>query len=278
MHSNYFSSAYNYYQAPQSQWNPNPAPSSYHPPAFAQTIIQHAAPYNAYPTPPPPPTNAKFSSSSSSLANALGGGPAPNKPKTYPPSESKAFFDDFVTKTVKDIPPQKPRMLPEVVMDTSLPSTPTKQGLHQRTFQKELPQSSPDPLRMGYSSPLTPLTMTSQATPKKRKVMEVFIDSPSKRPHNSDLPPSSPSKTLQASTSSTLRKPGSSSSNAFTPQKMEVFVEITPTRRPFSTPSHSRTHSDLGGYGQEDDDIRRMSVKSSAKRTGGRDDRGLSND
>ncbi|KLO06964.1 hypothetical protein SCHPADRAFT_1002012 [Schizopora paradoxa] len=267
------SSAYNYYQAPQSHWNPNPAPSSYHPPAFAQSIIQHAAPYNAYPTPPPPSINATFSSSSSSLANALGGGPAPNKPKTFPPSESKAFFNDFVSKTVKDIPPQKPRVLPEVVMDASLPSTPTKQRLQQRSLQKELPQSSPDPLRMGYSSPLTPLTMTSQATPKKRKIMEVLIDTPSKRPHSSDLPPSSPSKTPQTATSSTLRKPGSRDSSAFAPPKMEVFVEITPTRRPFSTPSHSRTHSDLGGYGQEDDDIRRMSVKSSLKRTGGRDDR-----
>ncbi len=158
-------------------------------------------------------------------------------------------------------------------MNTSLPPTPTKLPVLQRTPQQEQLHSSPDPLRMGFSSPLTPLT--SQATPKKRKVMEVLIDTPSKRPHKFELPPSSPSRTPQTSTSSSLRK-GSSGSNAFVPPKMEVFVEITPTRNPFSTPSQSRTHSDLGGYGQEGDDdyMRRMSIKSSAKRTGERDDRG----
>lgn len=226
-------------------------------------MVQHNAPYNAYPTPPPP----GISTSSSSLAGALGA-PTSAPEKKYHPNESKAFFNDFLSNASKELPPQ-----PRSVGVRSPPSTPP------------IPQSSPDPLRLGNASPLTPLS-SATVTPKKRKIVEVLIETPSKRSHSTESP--FPALNLQRKDSVTSFK-----SNAV-PQlpKLEVYVEVTPPPKSWSTPSTKGkgrqmvpSSDDLDGYGSEDEDEymkRKEAVsmsngaRSSGKRTGDRDGRGAS--
>ena len=252
--------------------------------------MHQVAPYNAYPT--PPPAAAIFQSSSSSLAGALGPmnaqaqAPKPQyreerRPvQQYKPSESGAFFNKFLSEKTKALPkPQPP---------------PPRQ-----TFQSKPPQpssplpvlSSPDPLLKSVTaSPLTPM-QSSQFTPKKRKLVGVVLESPTKKaaistsPFQSQLtplPPSSP-RTPQTSTSSTVTK--TEHTGTMTKPRMQVFVEVTPSRMLPSTPSKQHTKgsmasSDLGGYGSEDEQEytkRRemiMNGRSTGKKTGERDERG----
>ncbi|KAH8114301.1 hypothetical protein DFH11DRAFT_1508962 [Phellopilus nigrolimitatus] len=271
--------AVNYYSSLPSHWHPAPAPSSYQLSPFAQSVMHHAAPHNAYPT--PPPGSIPFSSSSSSLANALGTPTSgedkhvQKKRETHrSPNDSTEFFNNFLEEKVKELPKaQQPR---NMGLKSSPPSTP------------RINQSSPDPLHIGSpaSSPLTPLT-TSQVTPKKRKLVEVVIETPSKRPSASSkmlsLRPSSP-HTPQTSTSSTVIKADDTRTPTHTP-RMQVYVEVTPPPKTWTTPSHfqlqrSLGSSDLGGYGSEDEDdyARRRetmmnSIRSTGKKTGDRDDR-----
>lgn len=234
--------------------------------------MQQVAPYNAYPT--PPPAAATFQSTSSSLAGALG--PMDVQPRQreerkpmqqYNPSESKSFFNKFLSDKVKELPKPKPQPRQSIFNNPPLPSSPLAA------------QSSPDPLLKSVTaSPLTPFT------PKKRKMIEVLIESPTKKiaaspsPFSSQLtplPPSSP-RTPQTSTSSTIMK--SENANTFPKPRMQVVVEI-------STPSKNRTtpmqSSDLGGYGSEDEleyaKRREMLLngRSPGKKTGERDERGM---
>lgn len=262
-------SAYGQYSAPQSQWNQSLAPSSFQTPPFAQSVIQHLAPYDVYPTPPPP----GITTSSSSLAHALGIPAPPQERKIYHPQESTAFFNNFLSETTKKINPQRQGLN----VNTTPPSSPA------------IAQSSPDPLAMG-SSPYTP--STSVVTPQKRKKAHVVIESPLKRHQSRDssLTPLTSQRTSTPSTATQLntapRKP-----------RMEAYVELIPPPKSWlsNTPSLSQKtkgkqkavyadDDDLGGYGSEDaltHPGRAMSanlssaVRSSGKRTGDRDDRGM---
>lgn len=273
----------NYYQTPSSHWNPYAVPSSYQQPPFAQSLIHHLAPYNSYPTPPPP----SFSSSSSSLANALGTPPRKKERDVKSKeenmsdlgrksSESATFFNDFLRDNVKSL--SKTEKTSSVTNKISPPSTPT------------VKPSSPDPLRMGsgMSSPFTSLS-SSQTTPKKRKLVEVLIESPSKKAYSTTKQFKSSSSTIstpQTQVEVTPRKAGNSTAPVSwsQPAKMQVVVEVTtPSSKPWLTPKRSRlqhsVNSSLGGYGSEDeiDYLRRKEIASSArstgKKTGERDDR-----
>lgn len=244
--------------------------------------MQQVAPYNAYPT--PPPASSTFQSTSSSLAGALG--PMDVQPRQreerkpmqqYNPSESKSFFNKFLSDKVKELPKPKPQPRQTIFNNPPLPSSPLAA------------QSSPDPLLKSVTaSPLTPIN-ASQFTPKKRKMIEVLIESPTKKiatspsPFSSQLtplPPSSP-RTPQTSTSSTIMK--SENANTFPKPRMQVVVELSTPSRNWSSPQSQRRmqSSDLGGYGSEDEleyaKRREMLLngRSPGKKTGERDERGM---
>ncbi|EJC97952.1 uncharacterized protein FOMMEDRAFT_114738 [Fomitiporia mediterranea MF3/22] len=274
-------SSTSYYPCPPSHWNESSAYSSYQPAPFAQSVMQHAVPYNVYPTPPPAQVPMNFSSASSSLANALGS-PTTNRrtssesKKQLPASQSNStdsarFFNNFLNDQVKELP--KAVQQRNARMD-SRPSTPIKQA------------SNPDRLRMDSVPPSSPLTSLpdSQSSPRKRKIVEVLIDTPSKRPSTSSH--MGPSQAIQPTTSE-FNSAKVNRQIEITPSrtpKMQVYVEITPTSKGYVTPSRSRINenppsSDLGGYGMdyEDRDGRNKDAMSGArstgKRTGYRDDR-----
>lgn len=174
-------------------------------PALAQSVLEQTALQHMHPTPPPP----GIRSSSSSLANALG--PINDNER----HESKAFFNNFVEETVKHIPPRSNAIRPRTP-----PSSMTAA------------KSSPDPLALPASSPLTPSTITM--TPKKRKMVEVVIETPSKKLH--------------------LNSPDIKPRSLPSPFKLQPYVQInTPFKYP-STPTsalraQASSPADLGGYG-----------------------------
>ncbi|KAI5117240.1 hypothetical protein M0805_001558 [Coniferiporia weirii] len=262
--------AVGHYSYPSSEWNPLPSQSSYQPSSFAQSLIQHVAPYNAYPT--PPPAGLVFSSSSSSLANALGTPPSKREKKMiYNSIESTTFFNDFLDEKVKQLPRhQNPR---DVQRRHSPPSTP------------RISQSSPDPLRMENmdTSPHSPVS-AAQTTPKKRKLVEVVIESPRKWPASSlnySIIP--PFRTPLNITPPAVRKTINTSSTPPHIPKMQVYVEVTPPKS-WATPT--RTYSQRLGPGSDleesdlenEDDYAKCretasAMRSTGKRTGDRDDR-----
>ena len=258
--------------------------------AFAHSVFQRTSPGTAYPTPPPP----GISASSSSLAFALGGPPSqpqlPPPPKVYQPRDSPAFYEEFLEQKARQLNP------PSLVRsDTLRVVTPPPK------VKAILPEESPDPLAIQSH------TADFALTPKKRKPV-VELESPSiKRMHSlkSSTSYSGSQSTLPKTPQSKAPKtPGSSMSstsqmsvNATPIVKRPVnlaYVSIPPS--PWSTPRKGLitdprtgknkvrdTPDDLGGYGSEDDGpsspTRRGgvhdSVKSSARRTGDRDERGL---
>ena len=272
------------------------ANSSFQTRPFAHSIFQRTAPSIAYPTPPPP----GISASSSSLAFALGGPPSqpkhpPPAPKVYQPQDSHAFYENFLEQKSRQINPPLPSSL--VRSDTLRTVTPPPKA-------EPIPsEESPDPLAI-----LSP-TADFAVTPKKRKSV-VEMESPSiKRMHsmNSFISHSGSQSTLPKTPQSKAPlTPGSSMSSTSqmsvnaTPTVKRVvnlaYVSIPPS--PWSTPSSRKgsmvidprtgkhkvqdTPDDLGGYGSEDDGpLSPMkgrsvhdSVKSSARRTGDRDERG----
>ena len=266
-------------------------PSSFQTRPFAQSIFQRTAPSTAYPTPP------GFNASSSSLAFALGG-PAsqpkpPSPPKVHQPQESHAFFEDFLEQKTRQMNP--PRSSPLVRSDTLRALTPPPKA------KAILPEESPDPLAIQSHSAVFAVT------PKKRKpVMD--MESPSIKRVNSmksltshsgsqsSLPKTPQSKT-PLTPSSTMSSVSQRSVNATPTGKRMVnlaYVSVppspwlTPCKRSMSIDPRTDksevqdTPDDLGGYGSEDDSPlsptkgRRVndSVKSSARRTGDRDERG----
>lgn len=225
-------------------------------------MVQHEAPYVAYPT--PPPASVPFSSSSSSLANALGSPIAkkiaPNRKDSLGSknhlSHPAHFFDSFLNERLKELSNQcQPDSKPFPVSSSVLGAVP----------------SSPVFQRNGAASKSSLLVGTPRSSPKKRKLVEVVIETPSKR--STAFPP------LDGSLQEHERKPT-------TPRapRMQVFVEITPSK---SSVTPMRSHGsvvgsspDLGGYGPEEGSgflTRKQEatgVRSSGKRTGERDDRG----
>lgn len=250
-------SAYGYGQAPSWQ-------SSYQPNQFAQSIFQQTIAASTYPTPPPP----GISMSSSSLAFALQERPAPPPPKTvYDPRSSNQFFDQFVTRKTQE-------------MEAMSPATPSR--------SKSYPTSGSDPLAV-----ITPHVALS---PTKRKSVEQ-MESPSvKRIHSL----SSMKKSLSPVKERNTERTPVSRVGPFK-HKQEVYVELPPVH---NTPTSQKrvkqgqtsrdvemeidgSEDDLGGYGSEEAGVFRRprsssvtsvsdGIKSSAKRTGDRDDRGIS--
>jgi cohesin loading factor subunit SCC2 len=277
------------YQYPEhTDWAPSEPSSSFQTRPFAHSVFQRTTPSSAYPTPPPP----GISASSSSLAFALGGPPSqpklpPPLPKVYQPQDSHAFYEDFLEQKTRQINP-----LPLVRSDTLRAITPPPKA------QAMSPEESPDPLAIQSHTDFT-------VSPKKRKPV-VDMESPSiKRMHSvksfvshSGSQPMLP-KTPQSKAPLT---PGSSMSST-----SQMSVNTTPTVKrvvnlayvsipssPWSTPKGSmvidprskhkvrESPGDLGGYGSEDDGPPSPtkgrsvhdSAKSSARRTGDRDERG----
>ena len=283
------------YQYPEpTGWAPSVPSSSFQTRPFAQSVFQRTAPSTAYPTPPP-----GISASSSSLAFALGGPPsqpkhAPSPSKVYQPQNSHEFYEDFLEKKTRQINP--PRSSP-VRSDTLRTVTPPPKA------REMLPEESPDPLAIQSH------TADFAVTPKKRKSV-LDIESPSiKRmqsmksftahSENQATLPKIPQSKVPLTPSSTMSSTSQMSVNTTPTAKRIVnlaYVSIPPS--PWLTPSsrkgsliiHSRmakdkaqdTPDDLGGYGSEDDvplspskgRSIHDSVKSSARRTGDRDERG----
>ena len=282
------------YQYPEpTDWAPSVPSSSFQTRPFAHSVFQRTAHSTAYPTPPP-----GISASSSSLAFALGGPPsqpklAPPPPKVYQPQDSHEFYEDFLEKKTRQI--NLPRPSP-VRSDTLRTVTPPPKE------RAMLPEESPDPLAIQSH------TADFAVTPKKRKLV-LEMESPSiKRMQsmksftahsgNQSTLPKIPQSKVPLTPSSTMSSASQMSVNT-TPTARRIvnlaYVSIPPS--PWLTPSHkgsmiihSRTGKnklqdtpdDLGGYGSEDDvplspskgRSIHDSVKSSARRTGDRDERG----
>ncbi|KAL5519986.1 hypothetical protein ACEPAG_1646 [Sanghuangporus baumii] len=242
------------------------ADSSYQLAPFAQSVIQHEAPYNAYPT--PPPASISFSSSSSSLANALGS-PTPRKiePSLQKPSgpktninDSACFFDKFLNETLKELPNER---RPETILP------------HFSSSTQERRPSTPVSKRTG-SVTESPLSWDTQhSPPKKRKFVEVVIETPSKQ--SSANKNKSRSSTLPASDTSLSQRDQKPMTPSRAP-RMQAYVEVTSSKS-LATPmrSHASAYAsspDLGGYGAEEGNhYQKQGVRSSGKRTGERDDR-----
>jgi cohesin loading factor subunit SCC2 len=153
---------------------------------------------------------------------------------------------------------------------------------------QQAPLESPDPLALAPSS--------STVTPRKRK-SGFHAESPSLKRVQSTLMFRTPYKSLTPSSSQTSTTATATSKSS---KKLEPYIEVPPLPKSWFTPSRSAsqksvtslsrkmqgkmkvddTPDDLGGYGSVDDDDspRRYwnsGVKSSARRTGDRDDRGM---
>ena len=284
------------YQEPQ-HWGPMPtAPSHFQTSPFAQSVFQRAAPNTAYPTPPP-----GITPSSSSLAYALGQPPpqlqSAAQPKVYRPEESPAFFNQFLE--------QKTREMVQAMPPSPAPARPTTPP------SKNLPpEESPDPLALGSSSsavvtPRKRKPVVEIVSPSKR-VHSVKSLPSFQRTTNPVTPSSSVSSVPRTPTTISTAPTSSMSQGSFTstltPKRVNlayVFVPPSPYLTPFSSRKGSEnasmlsekrqgkmkiddTPNDLGGYGSDDDFSSSPtrgrglfdSVKSSARRTGDRDERG----
>ncbi|KAF9488996.1 hypothetical protein BDN71DRAFT_1531854 [Pleurotus eryngii] len=223
-------------------WQPNTSQATN---PFAQSVFQHMAPSNAYPTPPPP----GFSTTSSSLAYALGAPLSQNSQNqlNHHPQQSAQFFNHFLEDKSREI-------------HTTHPQRSIKQQ------PQSIPPESPDPLSL------------KAVTPRKRKlepVVEIVTPPAFKR-----MLASKPQLPLTPHTSSpsvppTLATAPKTPKHQLTMECVEIPIV------PWATPAKKRRSEEdigdeFGGYGSVDDtSIRRSQdhVVSSSKRTGDRDDR-----
>ncbi|KAI0064180.1 hypothetical protein BV25DRAFT_1934347 [Artomyces pyxidatus] len=266
------------------QYTPSHSYPSYPTSAFAQSVFQQTMPSLSYPTPPPP----GIQSSSSSLAFALEDPTLRSQRKAYSPKESASFFNNFLDRSSRELERAQAAKF-------STPSTPRKDRMTPAF-------SSPDPLALGP---------TKVVTPQKRKPVDQ-LQSPSFKRVQS-LHRTASSSSLSSAVSGPPSTPSSSQgsmSTQVTPapppkRRLQAYVQLPPAPKAWSTPSsHSvkkatfktpvsslkgkhkmevdDDEDDLGGFGVEEDDYqpRKTSLamsdlaKSSAKRTGDRDDRG----
>ncbi|KAG6849921.1 hypothetical protein H0H93_003632 [Arthromyces matolae] len=245
------------------EWAPSQNQSNYQTNSLAQALFQRTAPSSAYPTPPPP----GIASSSSSLAFALGRPPTP--PTIYPPQQSQQFLSNFID--------QKSREM-QAVRRPATPPRPPQPPLQV--------QDSPDPLAMPSIHP-------PSVTPRKRKVFVQLTSPAVKRVQSVQSfhaqSQSATPQTPRASTSTALNANVTKSSGLSRGSVSMAYVAVPPA--PWLTPTSSRkgsvTHMssrmkgdepDLGGYGSDGDDriyspTRNDLIKSSARRTGDRDER-----
>ncbi|EGN98100.1 hypothetical protein SERLA73DRAFT_109431 [Serpula lacrymans var. lacrymans S7.3] len=245
-----------------SQWSRSQGvQSGYQTPALASSIFQRMTPASAYPTPPPP----SVTPSTSSLAFALGYPPETPQNVSHRFEDSSSFFNSFLEQQSQGLAqafsgPNDHQM-----------RTPSR---HVHT----LPHESPDPLALTSNSNCS----APSITPRKRKSTERVSTPSHKRLHAAH------SDSTVISRVSAMTGSSSSSSSSKTPRRTLAYVEVPPLPKMWFTPSPLKTHSfrqgktdspDLGGYGSEDDDTHvsktagLTSVKSSARRTGDRDDR-----
>ncbi|KAF9046656.1 hypothetical protein BJ165DRAFT_1369666 [Panaeolus papilionaceus] len=219
--------------------------------------------------------------------------PAPQPAKVYQPQESHAFFEDFLERKVHQLP-QRPQPI-QLAQPPPVKTVPARAVTPSPV--KAANNDSPDPLalRSGTSS------KAGTMTPQKRKIV-VEVQTPSKRLQTMAKPLISDSGSLFKTPQPPVPvTPSSSSTPIFKPSGVLQMITPTPKRivnkayvsippSPFLTPSSSRkgkmgvnnTPDDLGGYGSEESGpsspTKRPtlldSVKSSARRTGDRDERG----
>lgn len=233
--------------------------------------------------------------------------PQQQRSKVYQPQESQAFYEDFLERKARQMMPARQALQPaapvQVVQPLAHTMTPPQPKL------EPMAVSSPDPLAMCLDP--KPRAIATAVTPQKRKPA-VVIESPSikriqalKTSTSNSIMHQSPQLATPRQLQTAPLTPSSRSSDVFTTPG--TLSEVTPTnkrvvhkayvevpRSPWVTPSSSRKplHQsgkpgetpDLGGYGSEEDGpaspTKRYatdSVKSSARRTGDRDDRGQSN-
>ncbi|KAH9175682.1 hypothetical protein EDB89DRAFT_2135583 [Lactarius sanguifluus] len=245
-----------------------------------------------YPTPPPPGIH----SSSSSLAFALDERAIPQK-KQYPQRESTGLLSNYLDKSSRELE----RAQAAKYTNPSSPSRPD------RSFS--IPRyASPDPLELPPSQSVTPQKRKSiefLQSPSVKRVQALH-----RMPSSSPLsnPPTTPASSSQGSFSTQ----GTPSSSHVTPRsvpshtpKMRAYVELPPAPKYFSSQKSSQPEKkskvkmshvhqggkhktetddedDLGGFGPEEDHPHQpgktsLSMtdagRSSAKRTGDRDDR-----
>jgi cohesin loading factor subunit SCC2 len=250
------------------------------------------APSFSYPTPPPPGIH----SSSSSLAFALDERAIPQR-RQYPQQESTGFFNNFLDKSSREL---------ERAQAAKYASTPTPS---QREKSFSIPRySSPDPLELHPSQSITPQKRKSLEllqSPSVKRVQAMH------RSPSISGPPTTPASSSQDSLSTQGTPVSSQSTSSFRPvppqkPRMRAYVEIPAAPKFLSTPQPSQSgkkvrvktavvshgsksraeideEDDLGGFGPEEDSPhqpRKTSLnmteagRSSAKRTGDRDDRG----
>lgn len=226
--------------SPAPSWTITPS-NSYNPPAIAGSILHRFNPTTAYPTPPPP----GIRSSSSSLAFALGyPSQAKPQPRVYKPEESGPFFKDFLHRSAQllDSKPVQPTNTPQQ----------SPQKVDPRPPKQPPPPAAPQP----------------SVTPRKRKSPDELI-TPSQKRIQAANPTNSPS-TLR-STSETPSHRSSKSS-----RQVLAYVNVPPPT--WKTPSTQppKLSGDLAS-GDESDDSNHIhaNIKSSARRTGDRDERGI---
>ncbi|KIJ14913.1 hypothetical protein PAXINDRAFT_163151 [Paxillus involutus ATCC 200175] len=237
------------YGAPQSNYSApsnyirGPINTSYQAPSLANSLLQRFNPTSAYPTPPPP----GIRSSSSSLAFALG---QPNQVKAqqrvYKPEESGPFFKDFLNRSA------------QLLENKPIPS--------RSTLQHPAPKVESSPTK-----PLASVVPESSVTPRKRKSPDELITPSQKRIHVANPTQSTPTN-----------RPGSEASShvsSKTPRQLLAYVNVpapawkTPSRKSSKPPDHpvSGDESDEDYHYAHRDN--QASVKSSARRTGDRDER-----
>ena len=295
---------------PLAQWTPpTPNPSSYQTNAFTQSVFQRIAPSSSYPTPPP-----GITTTSSSLAFALGAPPSRPQPQidsqppflqqphqqVHRPDESPQFFDQFLEQKSRQINHTPSHDSGSQVQDSpdplvlapgsGLPITAVtprkrKSGTHAET--PSVKRVNSNTILKTPGSSLTPMTPSSSHQPSKstkKVVLLPYIELPA---------------TPTSAQSQSQRSIGSTKSII----KLQPYIDVPILPKSYFTPSRSvssksigslsrkmeegmtvdNTPDDLGGYGSVDDDEYSptrshgySSVKSSARRTGNRDDRGIS--
>lgn len=228
-----------------TQWNRNSASSSFQAPALANSLLQRLNPSAAYPTPPPPGIQA----SSSSLAFALGN---PNKrpnERVYKPEESGPFFKDFLNRSA------------QLLESKSIPSAPSV--ARKDTAKVE---SVPRPSNSSLIS-----VDETVSTPRKRKSPEGLSTPSLKR-----VQTSVPQHTTPASRA--ISTTPSQTSSKTTPRQVMAYVHVPPAS--WKTPSKKRSRDEVAVSDESEEEESRYaqrdvlaSVKSSARRTGDRDER-----
>ncbi|KAI0051083.1 hypothetical protein FA95DRAFT_1554896 [Auriscalpium vulgare] len=266
---------------PRAQYSAHSYPT-YSTTPFAQSVFQHTMPSFSYPTPPPP----GIQSSSSSLAYALDDSTSRAPRRSYSAQESASFFNQFLDKSSRELERAQ-------AAKYSSPATPKRDRVASL-------QTSPDPIALGPTQAVTPQKRKSEdllQSPSFKRIQSLHRTSSSS---SLSVPPSTPSSSSQASTSSRVTP------STQHKRKMQAYVELPPVPKTWSVSSmtsasqnkslktpvssrkgkermdHDDDDEDLGGFGTEEDDHipRKTSlgtgdtVKALGKRTGGRDDRG----